>query len=304
MFRDRLNLPCLETLFSKLRRLAHADTQLRIFGASAHEWSAYQLPSEELDAAMVRYGVDSVPEAWRWWVTEGPGTGPGPFYGLIHPDDVEPAEGELEGAIPLSDHGCGFTDWLMTDAERAGQVWVDFREAGGEVVLWYPSFESWFDAWLDRSMAEWGIEYLDEGVPRDDDFMAAAQKALLRVVSQPEDPILQQYPLPIDRAYICLGQLALLDGQNEKASEAFQAASAASKEPDAMRALGECYTAQAQGDAEAHLRAADEGLRSEQLWWITNGKLLIHRAKALEALQRWDELTSAQEDVEKHYHRA
>jgi len=294
----------LDDLFLRLRMLAHADTQLRIFGASTHEWSAYQLPPEELAAAMERHGVDTVPESWRWWVTEGPGTGPGPFYGLIHPDDVEPADGELEGAIPLSDHGCGFTDWLMTDAERAGQVWVDFREAGGEVVLWYPSFESWFGAWLGRSMAEWAIEYLDEGVTSNGDFMAAGQEALLRVVSQPEDPILRQYPLPIDRAYICLGILALSDGQMEMAKEAFTAAVGVSKEPDATHALGLCLVAQAQNDAEAQLQAANEGILSEPLWWINQGKLLVHRAKALEALQRWDEVASAQEDVEKHYHRA
>jgi len=293
----------LDLLARRMTALARHDHDLRIFGASTHRWVVYPLSAEDCAAACVRHGVDVLPEAWRYWVSEGPGVGPGPFYGLLHPEDVEPGEGPLAGALPLSDQGCGYSDWLMTDGDRAGEVWVDFRAAEGEVVRWYPSLASYLDAWLWRSYAEWGIECLNESVPTGTDpaFLDAVRLALIRATTRPDDPIQNQYPLPIDKAHGALGTLHLATGDITAAERSFDEAATLSPESDAWRALGRCRVASARRDPQALLAAADEGLRATPLWWITQGQLLVHRVNALEGLERWADALTAREAVADHF---
>jgi tetratricopeptide (TPR) repeat protein len=294
----------LTELAQRMTALARHDHQSRIFGASMHRWEVFPLSAEDLEAARHRHGVETLPEAWRHWVSEGPGVGAGPFYGLHHPEDVEPGTDEHAHALPLSDQGCGYADWLMTDGERAGEVWVDFREGDGGVVRWYPSFADYLDAWLLRSYAEWGIEYLSESVSGDTapSFLDAVREALERVTARPDDPYLNQYPLPLDKAFGALGTLHLAAGDEPAAQRAFDEAAALSREPDAWRALGRCRIASSRRDAEALLAAADEGLGAEPLWWITKGQLLVHRVNALEGLERWTEGLAAREAVADHFH--
>lgn len=295
----------LDQLAQRMTLLARHDKGLRIFGASMHQWQVFPLSAEDLEAARLRHGVETLPEAWRQWVGdgEGPGVGAGPFYGLLHPEDVEPGTDELAHALPLSDQGCGYSDWLMTDGERAGEVWVDFREGGAGVVRWYPGFSDYLEAWLARGYAEWGIEYLTESVPADADpnFLDAVRDALQRAIRRPDDPMLNQYPLPLDKALGALGTLHLAASDMAAAERSFDEAAALSREPDAWRALGRCRIASHRRDAQALLAAADEGLKAEPLWWITRGQLLIHRVNALEGLERWDEGLAAREAVADHF---
>lgn len=293
----------LDDLFQRLRALAAHDRGLRVFGASQHRYQVCSLRPQDLEAARVRHGVQSLPADWAWWVSQGPGVGAGPFYGLRHPGDVEPATDALAGALPLSDHGCGYADWLLTAGPDAGRVIVDLREGGGPIQVIYDSFGAWLDAWLWRSAAEWGIETLEVGVPEELDagFLSAVREALERLVAGTEDPLLGLYPLPLDKAHGALGSLHLAAGDLAAAARAFDAAAATSREPEAWAALGRCRLAVARGAPEERLTAAEEGLRAPQLWWITKGRLLTHRAAALEELSRWDEAVQAREEVADHH---
>jgi hypothetical protein len=60
----------------------------------------------------------------------------------------------MNGAIPLSDCGCGIGDWLVVTGPEAGNVWRDSRSdhsgihplrVGGQPRL---TFEEWYAAWL------------------------------------------------------------------------------------------------------------------------------------------------------------
>ncbi len=293
----------LKHLDTRLRALARHDTDRRIFGASMHSWQSWQLPPEEVDAVREHTGAAALPNAWLWWTSEGPGVGPGPFYGLQHPVDVPAGEGPLAGALPLSDHGCGYADWLLTSGPHAGEVWVDFREGGGELQPWYASFEAWMDAWISRAHADWGIAYLEDAVPPnlESAFLSDVEAALLRAIGRPNDPMLLQYPLPLDKAHGALGTIALARGDMAAAETAFETAASLSREPDAWRALGECRVASAKRDAGALLAAADRGPQCKPLWWLTQGQLLVHRMNALEGLARWDEGVAARQAVADHF---
>ena len=291
----------LEELYRRVRAVGRHDTGARLFGANMHGWKVFRLSPEEQAEAEARHQL-SLPDAYRWWISDGPGAGVGPFYGLLHPLDTERAEGELDGAIPLSDHGCGYADYLYTRGERAGQVWVDFREADGPLVTWYPSFERWLDAWLTRAFAEWGLEYLTATAPKDADerFLTEVDEAMARIDAGVDDPMLAQYPLPADKLRIARGRRHLHAQRFDEARAAFDAAAAVSREPDAVRALGECEIASATSDHAALLSAADTGLLAQPLWWISEKQLLLHRVHALEGLARWSEAFEARVKSAKH----
>lgn len=295
--------PTLDDLFRRLKGLARHDRGRQVFGAAQHGYQVYPLTPEELEEARTRHGAAALPASFAWWVSEGPGAGAGPFYGLQHPLDAEPGQGELAGALPLSDHGCGYSDWLRTDGAHAGEVWVDLRESGGPLTRWYPSLEAWLDAWLRRSYAEWGVAALEDRIPRDADpaFLDEVRDALTWVTSSPDDPMLAQYPVPLDKAHGALGTLHLAAGDPAAAEAAFEAAVAGSKEPDAWRALARCRVARARNDPAAALAAAEEGLKAEPRWWITEGQLKLQRALALEGLERWTDALAAREEVAAHF---
>jgi len=296
-----IDLPRLQDLNRRTRALARHDFESKVFGASMHDWKVFVLTPDEQAEAEARHGA-TLPEAYRWWVGEGIGAGLGPFYGIQHPLDAAVATTELEGAIPLSDHGCGYADYLMTRGENAGQVWVDFRESGGPLTKWYASLEDWLEAWLVRSYAEWGVEYLAAATaPRaDETFLREVGDAMTRVEASSDDPMLAQYPVPRDKLRVARGKLHLEAGRYDEARAAFAAAAEISKEPEAMRALGECAIAKARGDAAAELAAADEGLAAQALWWISRKQLLVHRSHALESLGRADESVAAWAAVAEH----
>lgn len=59
----------------------------------------------------------------------------------------------LDGAVPISDHGCGYLDWLVVNGPGYGTVWYDGREGhlgitpltrdGAPVT-----FSDWYASWL------------------------------------------------------------------------------------------------------------------------------------------------------------
>ncbi len=295
------HVEALSDLYRRVRAVGRRDPDFKLFGASMHQWMVFKLTPDEQAEAEARHGL-TLPDDYRWWLSEASGAGIGPFYGLLHPLDSQPCADELAGAIPLSDHGCGYADYLLTRGEHAGQVWVDFREGDGPLTEWYPSFAAWLDAWLVRSFAEWGIEYLGtwKASDADADFLAEVGEALARIDAGTDDPMLVQYPLPHDKLRIARGRLALHGGRVSEAEAMFDAAAEISKEPEAMRALGRCEVAKAQGDHAGWLAAADAGLTASALWWISEKQLLEHRFHALVALGRTEEAAAARAAVAAH----
>ena len=133
-----------------------------------------------------RHGV-TLPDQYRRFVTEVGDGGAGPNYGLFRLRDVfeEPWLGRgdptkpfrhthawnlprakqreraywhprwLDGAVPISHHGCGYLDWLVVNGPFAGTLWYDAREhLGGLVPLFHRRarlvFDVWYLEWLDR----------------------------------------------------------------------------------------------------------------------------------------------------------
>lgn len=304
----------LTDLFGRLCALAKADRRRALFGASQHEWFLGEVEPDEL--AAVEAVTGPLPAAWRAWISEVAGVGAGPFYGvqplptgddvaaLGQPFEPEAPEGEpLTGCLTLSDHGCGYQDVLVLNGPHRGEVWVDFREAGGPVVAWYSSIEAWLGAWLTYGEAEWGINYLIDGSASSETpaaFLAQVGRSLAAVAADGKDPILAQYPLPRDKVHQALARMALTAGDVLAAEAAFAAAAAVSREPEAVRAVGRCAIAQHLEEYDAWLTAADEGLAIRNLYWSQQKFLLGERANALEALAMWDEAVAAREKLSEH----
>ena len=63
----------LDGLSARLWALARHDRQRAVFGAAQHAYQVYELSPDDLLAARTRHGAGTLPAAWVWWVTEGPG---------------------------------------------------------------------------------------------------------------------------------------------------------------------------------------------------------------------------------------
>ncbi|MCB9689830.1 MAG: SMI1/KNR4 family protein [Alphaproteobacteria bacterium] len=299
----------LEALRLQMDTLATHDRGRQVFGASAHDWRSEPVAPEVLEALEARLG-QPLPASWRSWM-ETVGAGAGPFYGLLDPTAADPREGvfagplapgdseePLPGTLVLTNQGCGYRDLLVLGGPHAGEVFLDLRAAGGPVVPWYGSFEAWLDAWLRHSRSEWACEALEGGVEGvDPAFLERCRQDLVRLLAGSADPLEGQYPLPADRCWEALGALHLRDGAFEDAVTAYEQGALLSSEPEGRRALGRCRVAAARGDHAGRLRAADEGLASEGLWWSTRVALLRHRRFALEGLERWDDALATMERI-------
>jgi hypothetical protein len=305
----------LSELFDRLRAVARADTRMALFGAAGHQWQVYAAEADEV--AAVEAVAGPLPEVWRLWITELAGAGAGPFYGvselpaeeelapLALPFSPELPEGEpLTGCLTLSDHGCGYSDLLVLNGPHRGEVWVDFREAGGPVVPWYASVEAWLGAWLTYAEAEWGINYLAGGAADGEPaapFLAQVDRALAAVVADTSDSILRQYPLPKDKAHQALARRALSRGDLAAAEAEFERAALASeREAEAVRAVGRCALAAAREDFVAWLAAADEGLALPNVYWSQTKFLLTERMNALEALGYIEKIAEAKARLRAH----
>jgi tetratricopeptide (TPR) repeat protein len=299
----------LDDLKLRVLGIARHDSRLALFGANTHQWRV-ELPAAGQIEALEAQIDAPLPALWRRWVGELMGTRVGPFYGLAGIPDGEQAEalarpfvpgatsGEspvIDGVIPLSDHGCGYSDMLVANGPHAGEVWVDWRANGDPPAAWYPSLEAWLQAWLRRAEADWALEYLLTGLPEDTDpaFLVRVAAALEWAAEASDDPMLRAYPIPLDKVHQARARLHIEDGDLDAAAEAFDAAARCSKEADAIAAVGRCAVAEARGDHTAHLAAAEEGLTSPNLWWIHRKELLSQKVAALEGLARWRDALAA-----------
>lgn len=303
----------LASLRSQMEELARHDRRHVVFGATGHGWVSAPVEEEALAAVEREHGV-ALPASYRTWLATV-GAGAGPFYGLLAPSEAQVAGGVFAGPLPagsepsaqvpgtlvLTEQGCGYRDRLVLAGPHQGEVFLDLREALEPLSPWYASFEGWLGAWLRHARAEWACRTLADGdVDADEAFLDRCREDLVRVVAGTDDPMESTWPLALAECWRALAALHLRDGAFEDAERAFEEGARTSNEPDAWRAIGRCRVAGARGDDEARLRAADEGLASESLWFSSRTALLRERRFALEGLERWDEALEAVEAIARH----
>lgn len=71
----------------------------------------------------------------------------------------QPLDAPIDGALPISDAGCGNFHWLVLSGAARGQVWLDDRASSS---IWLPTadecggaldFAQWYLRWLDGALA-------------------------------------------------------------------------------------------------------------------------------------------------------
>lgn len=165
----------------KLEKLKSLDPEFKIYGASQHHY-ILNLPVPEDDIAVFEElaGI-TLPEDYRLFIKHLGNGGAGPGYdGLFSmenyesfdPQDLEnpfiltklwepeiddPIEGNpLNGAMRISDDGCGTDILLVVNGIQKGNVWVDCRESEGGIYPFYKkrkfTFSDWYIQWLDKSV--------------------------------------------------------------------------------------------------------------------------------------------------------
>lgn len=184
-------------LLAQLRRL---DPKLRIFGAAKHRYLLEPMLAEPEVARFEREHDVPLPAEYRAFVTAVGNGGAGPDYALLplaawrteggeqclrkvfpHAGawgnrngnageaGVPEADGEygdaaqVDGAIVISDAGCGIAPLLVVTGPERGHVWVDDRCSENGI---YPlladeqdgasrvDFHRWYSAWLVGALAE------------------------------------------------------------------------------------------------------------------------------------------------------
>ncbi|MEO6774629.1 MAG: hypothetical protein ABI467_16735 [Kofleriaceae bacterium] len=150
----------LSTLRETLVALAHADPELRRFGAARHR---YEL-APVLDAAAAAH----LPDELRAYATELAGGGVGPYYGLlplaqVRPIAAVPGVTAFTRALPIAHLGCGYAAVIPLDGAARDQVWIDAR-ALGLVAPMFGSFTAYVIDWIDRiANARWPEGFVPPG---------------------------------------------------------------------------------------------------------------------------------------------
>lgn len=54
----------------------------------------------------------------------------------------------INGAIAISDEGCGYINLLVVSGKHRGSIWTDARCSDGGVYRIAGSFNQWYDSWL------------------------------------------------------------------------------------------------------------------------------------------------------------
>lgn len=184
------------TLWHKLRQLVTYDANLTVFGARSHKYRVYPcLTLSEIDNFQQQYKV-TLPEDYREFLTQIGNGGAGPEYGLhrlqdsvrehdrvllSQPwphqtewnlkssdfasyqdyDDTYSSDEQVQGALFISDIGCGHKTLLVISGDEQGTIWQDFR-AGDEGIVPIKniltdsaqvSFSEWYEMWLDKNLA-------------------------------------------------------------------------------------------------------------------------------------------------------
>ena len=164
-------------LADAVRHLATHDGDFEQFGARTHGYVyATPLTVERLHEIERAHGV-SLPGDYAAFVTTVGSAGAGPYYGLLpldaptqlaslardfpHTSAVPSPQDEaslaafdsdatVDGTIALAHAGCTYFALLVVRGPARGQVWFDFRSAGGGLDPTYDSFGDFYRDWLEK----------------------------------------------------------------------------------------------------------------------------------------------------------
>lgn len=192
-------------IIKKMESLKKKDTQFAIFGSETHQYKLNKTKSEnELLEFEERYGI-KLPYGYREFLKRVGNGGAGPYYGLeplenSMSDDLDrPTDNEwidpskpfkfveawneneetdfneeeyfskelMNGALKISNFGCGISLILVVNGAEYGNIWVDDR--GNDQGI-YPdpyfknngriNFLDWYEYWLNTSLKEINIDKL------------------------------------------------------------------------------------------------------------------------------------------------
>lgn len=192
-------------IIKKLESLKKKDTQFATFGSETHQYKLNETKSEnELLEFEERYGI-KLPGGYREFLKRVGNGGAGPYYGLeplenSMSDDLDrPTDNEwidpskpfkfveawneneetdfneeeyfskelMNGALKISNFGCGISLVLVVNGAEYGNIWVDDR--GNDQGI-YPdpyfknngriNFLDWYEYWLNTSLKEINIDKL------------------------------------------------------------------------------------------------------------------------------------------------
>ncbi|MBS2022658.1 MAG: SMI1/KNR4 family protein [Deltaproteobacteria bacterium] len=171
--------PTRDQVSSFLSSVAERDSELSLFGASAHRYELGAPLSPARLAAVEQALGTRLPDDYREFITTVAASGAGPGYGLVtvdHPaqlheaarkDFVVPVTSTVtgagitsvghsdytpnqEGMILLADHGCTKLSFLVVRGEDVGAVYYDLRSLDEGFVRGFDSFSEWYSAWSDE----------------------------------------------------------------------------------------------------------------------------------------------------------
>jgi hypothetical protein len=106
------------------------------------------------------------------------------------PADANP----YDGCAYLAEIGCGYFYFLVIKGERAGEVWADYTAGDGALTAVAPSFQRWYEDWLDAELASQLLLRIQIALRAGPDWQESDEvlvwAALLerRVARQPDDP--------------------------------------------------------------------------------------------------------------------
>jgi len=198
---------------------------------------------------------------------------------------------------------------LVVSGPHGGSVWGDYRGAGGGLVALAPSFETFVDAWLTLAEVEWGVAYGAGDVPEEATELfgqrvrastGAVLAALADEASGPLTELARRHGPTLAQVKHLHARFVLGDGDLVAAELAFADAGLVAPANSALVVLGRCAIAEARGDLDAWVAAAEDGLLLTGLDWRERKHLLAQRAHALEAKDRYPEALDAHIDLCEH----
>jgi tetratricopeptide (TPR) repeat protein len=291
----------------RVRLLAAIDPDLRLFGATTHE---YQLapPLTEAELAALEAELGPLPAEYRAFVRTLAAHGAGPHYGLLEPrppgelragvaasparafrcdrptpgtTPCPPGAHLLDGTLVVAEQGRGRRSLIVVAGPRAGELWSDWTRDGEGLAPEAPSLVAWYEQWISRTLLEWCAR--------------AAPRIALEGPSSPAEleAIGVSYEL-VARAgdhpatLRTLGYLHLREQRFADAEAAF-ARAAQADHPGPHHALDRARVALVRGDADAAVEQARCGLDRDAGATATRDELYDVLEQALVAAGRRDD---------------
>ncbi len=198
----------IQSLATKLEKLRRTDREYRAFGAGDPQWGHFYLLAPGLDepqlAAFEQYHDTSLPADYRQFLQQIGNGRVGPYYGLIALENAaqgcepktpfpfpnepirldESAQKHWDEAAPgvlrLCDQGCGYSSFLVVKGENYGMVWNDYTAAGDSLYPTGQTFSQWYEAWVDRVLAQLANlplqEHVKQGMKREEVIAAMGDR--------------------------------------------------------------------------------------------------------------------------------